>query len=159
MLCTYAVGCDSGHQCAHGISHDPRYSIWMANLSEKCSDPEIAEITKISSFREKSRFWRFWRFLALSTILARIAIRSTFLARPSKVATWTNLASEAGRRSVWRLWSETWIRPQVQGLTKVARWTSDLPKSAPRCLYIDHFQLPPWWKMTGEDGDRFGGRR
>ena len=42
---------------------------------------------------------------------------------------------------------------------QVARWTSDLPESAPRCLYIDHFQLPPWWKMTGEDGDPFGGRR
>ena len=39
------------------------------------------------------------------------------------------------------------------------RMASNLPESAPRCLYIDHFQLPPWWKMTGEDGDRFGGRR
>ena len=26
-------------------------------------------------------------------------------------------------------------------------------------LYIDHFQLPPRWKMTGEDGDPFRGRR
>ena len=42
---------------------------------------------------------------------------------------------------------------------EVARWTSDLPESAPRCLYIDHFQLPPRWKMTGEEGDPFGGRR
>ena len=26
-------------------------------------------------------------------------------------------------------------------------------------LYIDHFQLPPRWKMTGQTGDPFRGRR
>ena len=33
---------------------------------------------------------------------------------------------------------------------------SNLPESRSRRLYIDHFQLPPWWKMTGEEGDPFG---
>ena len=36
---------------------------------------------------------------------------------------------------------------------------SNLPESRFQALYIDHFQLPPWWKMTGEDGDPFRGRR
>ena len=53
-------------------------SIWTRIWSESRPDPEIAEITKISSFREKSRFWRFWRFLALDVILARFAVRSHF---------------------------------------------------------------------------------
>ena len=32
-------------------------------------------------------------------------------------------------------------------------------KIGPTRVLIDHFQLPPWWKMTGQDGDPFGGRR
>ena len=106
MLCTYAVGCDSGHQCAHGISHDLRYSIWMANLSEMCSDPEIAEITKISSFREKSRFSRFLRFLALNTILARFAVWTTFWPDPPKWPLSRIWSERHLGGPIWPLWSD-----------------------------------------------------
>ena len=127
--------------------------------ADLCPDPEIAEITKISRFRGKSRFWRFWRFLALDTILARFAVRSTFWPDPRKWPLWRVWPQRLVGGPSGDVRSETWIRGLIQVLTKVARWTSDLPESASQVLYIDHFQLPPWWKMTGEDGDPFGGRR
>ena len=55
---------------------------------------------------------------------------------------------------------------QSGGQVQTAARSGDLPESAvrrsdPRIwpLYIDHFQLPPRWKMTGQDWDPFGKSR
>ena len=53
----------------------PLWRVWPEKCSgwrfwpESCSEPEIARIAKISTFRENSRFWWFLRFLDLSTFL------------------------------------------------------------------------------------------
>ena len=52
-----------------------------------------------------------------------------------------------------RIWSEPTFWPDPG--SDLDLW-SDLAKVPIQALYIDHFQLPPRWKMTGEDGDPFG---
>ena len=43
------------------------------------------------------------------------------------------------------------VRTLIRTLRPAKTWS--------QALYIDHFQLPPWWKMTGEEGDPFRGPR
>ena len=47
----------------------------------------------------------------------------------------------------------------LRNMCQQLRKASKPAKPGFQVLYIDHFQLPPRWKMTGEDGDPFRGRR
>ena len=47
----------------------------------------------------------------------------------------------------------------ARNMCQVLKKSSKPAKPGFQVLYIDHFQLPPRWKMTGEDGDPFRGRR
>ena len=137
----------------------PTYSTLDRNLVRICKILKSAEIDKSGTFREKSRFWRFWRFLARTRILAGFQPGSQIRLDLAKLAVWPGLAGSAVRTCqvagrLDRRFGQVW-----PDLPKPARRLSGPPKPAPRVLYIDHFQLPPRWKMTGQEGDPFGGPR
>ena len=85
---------------------------------------------------------------------------------------WTPIWPESAKLRVWPDLARSAVRTNFPGFRRSGQlWPklADLPESpkswlrpqnlGPRVLYIDHFQLPPWWKMTGEEGDPFRGPR
>ena len=165
-VCTWWQAC-SEHACfeiLYGLSESActyalkvlSYSTLDLRFGQTMWGPEIRKIGKISTFGQKCDFWRFGRFQPQTADLAKISVwRQNGRIWPkwrvwldsARVAVRTNRSLSGETCSNWQVW---------QDLSESRFFGFGPAKPGSRCLYIDHFQLPPRWKMTGQDGDPFG---
>ena len=91
--------------------------------------------------------------------LAKISVWRQSWLRPAKPASLAGLSRMAVRTNRglsdrtspnWQVWRDL-SKSRFFGVGPAKPWI--------QVLYIDHFQLPPRWKMTGQDGDPFGDLR
>ena len=164
-VCTWWQAC-SEHACferLYGLSTSAcTYALkvlsrWHSGseIWQTMSGPETCRIAEKSIFPKNRDFWRFWRFQGLTADLAKISVwrqswldlaKPASLAGPGQMAVRTNRSLAGWTWPNWQVW---------QDLPKSRFFGFGPAKPGSRCLYIDHFQLPPRWKMTGEDGDPF----
>ena len=145
-------------QHLHVIRNTQSAHIWIWNRiwTDPWSDPEIMESARISTFEQSWRFWPDPGFLVRPWIRARILVRGRIWPEPSF---WPDPGSDQDSGCPTRfqvrarMWPEPTFWPDPGSDLESG---SDLAKVPIQALYIDHFQLPPRWKMTGEDGDPFG---
>ena len=154
----HEVGRCFWQQCAHGFEVRIHIRIWHAKSPETCEILKSWKSQKSRLFAKSRDFRDFQDFLGFPGFPgfrdfsgfphfgARIAVlapRSEILVRQD-----SGLGARFGRS--WADLTDLAESPEIWCRTR---------KSTSQVLYIDHFQLPPRWKMTGEEGDPFGGRR
>ena len=66
-------------------------------------------------------------------------------------------SSQTAVRTVWPESARKCDSGQIPGSDRIwPLWRVRPGQTRTQGLYIDHFQYPPRWKMTGEEGDPFG---
>ena len=123
--------------CRNLRSWKSQKSQLFAKSRDLCDFQDFQDFPGFSGFRTFSGFPDFGARIAI------LAPRSEILVRQVSA-----LGARFGRSEL-----------DLAGLAPSADFAVRTRKSTSQVLYIDHFQLPPRWKMTGEEGDRFGGRR
>ena len=154
----HEVGRCFWHQCAHGIEIGTHMSTCCAESPETCRILK-SRISQDSRLFAKSRdFCDFQDFLGFPGFpgFRRISGFRDFGARIAVLAPRSRNPVRTGF-GTWGPDRQVLSRPADPDLR--SRNPVRTRKSWSQVLLIDHFQLPPRWKMTGQEGDPFGGPR
>ena len=154
----HEVGRCFWHQCAHGFEVRIHMDTWSPESPETCrilrsrisQDSRLfrksRDFCEILDFQDLAGFRDFGRISGFRHFGARIAVLAPEVRNPV--------------RTGFRTWGpdrQVQVGPadlDLRSGNRVRTRNPDLPG-----VLIDHFQLPPWWKMTGQEGDPFGGPR
>ena len=142
------IGATSGFVSTHQSAECPEFcAILKSRISQKSR-----LFRKSRDFCENLDFQDFLGFPDFGTLAAR----SDFW-RPDPISGSEGRIGPTTRFPDFR--TDRQVLSRLADLSESPEIWSQGPKHRIPCVLIDHFQYQVRWKMTGEDGDPFGGRR